>query len=110
MRSQEQWLRIAFAAGFLTDACALVPMLCPPVARLMWGFDHPTGSYSFAMGYGASLMLGWTLLLGWAWLRPLDRSFVALLTLIVIAGLAATEVRAVVPSRCARGGNSSGRP
>ena len=48
------------------------------------------------MGYGASLMLGWTLLLGWAWLRPLDRSFVALLTLIVIAGLAATEVRAVV--------------
>jgi len=58
----------------------------------MWGFEHPSGSYVFAMGYGASLMLGWTLLLLWAYQRPLERRAVALLTLVVIAGLVATEV------------------
>jgi len=89
-------LRIAFAAGALTDAFALVPMLVPSAARLLWGFENPTGSYVFAMGYGASLMLGWTLLLLWAYARPLERRFVALLTLVVIAGLAATEVVVVL--------------
>ena len=92
MPSQERPLRIAFLAGALTDAFALVPMLSPSMARLLWGFEHPSGTYVFAMGYGASLMLGWTLLLLWAYQRPLERRVVALLTLVVIAGLVATEV------------------
>jgi len=47
------------------------------------------------MGYGASLMLGWTLLLVWAYRRPLERRFVAALTVVVIYGLVLTEVLAV---------------
>lgn len=89
-------LRTAFLAGAVTDAFALVPMLVPPAARLLWGFDDLSGAYRFAMGYGASLMLGWTVLLLWAHRRPLERAFVALLTVIVIYGLIATEVAAVV--------------
>jgi hypothetical protein len=85
-------LRRAFLLGAVTDALALVPMLWPWAARVLWGFEHPTGGYLFAMGYGASLMLGWTLLLLWAYARPLERRFVAVLTLVVIAGLAATEI------------------
>ena len=85
-------LRRVFLLGAVTDALALVPMLWPWAARVLWGFENPTGGYLFAMGYGASLMLGWTLLLLWAYVRPLERRFVAVLTLVVIAGLAATEI------------------
>src|SRR5262245_31634399 len=86
-----RWLRIAFAAGAVTDAWALVPMLIPQFASLAWGFNHPGKPYWFAMGYAGSLMLGWTLLLVWAFARPVERSFVAPLTLVVIAGLVTTE-------------------
>jgi hypothetical protein len=89
---QGRWLRIAFAAGAITDALALIPMLVPPFAGLLWGFENPGGAYFFAMGYGASLMAGWTVLLIWAYQKPVERSFVAPLTLLVIAGLVATEV------------------
>ena len=92
MPSQVRVLRIAFLAGVVTDAFALVPMLSPSMARLLCGFEHPSGSYVFAMGYGASLMLGWTMLLLWAYQRPVERRVVALLTLVVIAGLVTTEI------------------
>ena len=95
MARTERWLKIAFAAGAFTDALALVPMLSPHMARLLWGIDTSAASYLFAMGYGASLMLGWTLLLVWAYQAPVERRAVALLTLVVIAGLASAEVVAV---------------
>lgn len=44
----------------------------------------------------ASLMLGWTALLLSAYQRPLERRFVAALTVLVIYGLVATEIAAVV--------------
>jgi hypothetical protein len=96
MDRQEQLLRAAFLAGAVTDAAALLPMLFPPLAELLWGFHDTSGSYRFAMGYGASLMLGWTFLLVWAYRRPLERQFVAALTVLVIYGLVLTEVLAVM--------------
>ena len=45
------------------------------------GFRDITGSYRFAMGYGAS---GWTGLLLSAYRRPLERRFAAVLTILVI--------------------------
>lgn len=92
---QARLLRSAFLLGALTDALAVVPLLVPSIARLMWGFDGAGGPYRFAMGYGATLMLGWTFLLAWAYRRPLERSFVAALTVFVIYGLVATEIAAV---------------
>jgi hypothetical protein len=94
--AEERLLRAAFLAGAVTDAVALLPMLVPPLAALLWGFDDTSGAYRFAMGYGASLMLGWTVLLLWAARRPVERRFVALLTVIVIYGLLLTEVVAVL--------------
>src|SRR6185295_10300947 len=95
MPDREKLLRVAFIAGAITDALALLPMLVPSLARLLWGFDDLSGAYRFAMGYGASLMLGWTGLLLWAERRPLERAFVAALTVAVIYGLLLTEVVAV---------------
>jgi hypothetical protein len=44
------------------------------------------------MRLGASLMLGWTLLLLWASRRPVERGFVAPLTMVVVCGFVVTEV------------------
>jgi hypothetical protein len=93
---REQLLRAAFLCGAVTDALAVVPMLFPPMATLLWGFDDQSGAYRFAMGYGATLMLGWTGLLLWAYQRPGERAFVAVLTVFVIYGLVLTEIVAVV--------------
>jgi hypothetical protein len=95
MERRARLLRTAFAAGAVTDALALVPMLVPQMARVLWGFDDPAGPYRFAMGYAASLMAGWTALLVWAYRRPIERAVVAALTVFVIYGLVATEVAAV---------------
>ena len=92
MSKQIKWLKIAFLLGIITDALALIPMLYPPMAKLMWGFDQFNSNYFFAMGYGASLMTGWTLLLIWAYKKPVERKFLALLTVVVIIGLIITEI------------------
>jgi len=89
-------LRTAFLAGAVTDALALIPLLFPPMAQLLWGFEDFSGTYRFTTGYAAALMLGWTALLVWAYRRPLERAAVAALTVIVIYGLVVTEVVAVV--------------
>jgi len=95
MNNQIKWLKIAFLAGIITDALALVPMLYPPMAKLIWGFDKFSDNYFFAMRYGASLMTGWTLVLIWAYKKPLERRFIAVLTIIVIIGLVVTEIFAI---------------
>lgn len=93
---QECLLRTAFLAGAVADAATLLPMLFSPLAGLLWGFHETSEGYRFAMGYGASLMLGWTLLLLWAYRRPIERRFVAALTVLVICGLVLTEVMVVL--------------
>ena len=40
---QVRILQIAFLVGAITDAFALVPMLFPSMARLLWGFEDLTG-------------------------------------------------------------------
>lgn len=54
MADQERLLRAAFLAGAITDALALVPMLIPAMAKVLWGFDAVSGACRFAMGYGAA--------------------------------------------------------
>jgi hypothetical protein len=88
-------LRAAFLAGAVTDALAVVPLLLPPVAQLLWGFEDVGGPYRFVAGYAASLMAAWTGLLMWAHRRPIERAFVAPLTVFIIYGLVATEIAAV---------------
>ena len=94
MLDQERLLRTAFITGAITDAVALVPLLIPEMARVLWGFDDTSGAYRFAMRYAAALMLGWTALLLWAYRRPLERRAVAALTVLVIYGLVFAEIAA----------------
>lgn len=95
LAERDRRLRTAFLAGAVVDALAVVPMLSPRAASLLWGFGDAGGPYRFAMGYGATLMLAWTGLLLWARQQPRERAFVAALTVFVIYGLVITEVAAV---------------
>jgi hypothetical protein len=101
MGRQEKILKAAFLVGAITDALAILPMLIPPLAKLLWGFEDTSGAYRFAFGYGASLMLGWTVLLIWAYQKPLERKAVAALTVLVIYGLVFTEIVAVLTGHIA---------
>jgi hypothetical protein len=98
MASAIRWLRISFWVGAVVDCVAAIQMLHPPLFGLGMGLHafNPGEDYRYAMGMGASLMLGWTALLLWADREPLDRRGVLLLTVVpVIAGLAANELRGV---------------
>ncbi len=55
MPDHERILRAAFLTGAVTDALAIMPMLVPSVAKLLWGFDDVSGAYRFAMGYVPAL-------------------------------------------------------
>ena len=58
---------------------------------------HPGLEWRFAMGMGASLMLGWAALLLWADRKPLERKGVLLITVLpVVLGLALNEIVAVL--------------
>jgi len=95
--SPNRWLRISYRVGAAVDAVAAVQMLRARLFGLGMGISgSPAGEdYRYAMGMGAALMLGWTALLLWADRRPLQRRGVLLLTVVVVAGLAANELVAV---------------
>ena len=93
-----RWLRISYWAGASLDALAALSMLSPEVFAATNGLQnfHPGIEYRYAMGMGASLMLGWTALLLWADRKPLERKGVLLITLLpVVLGLALNEIAAV---------------
>lgn len=91
------WLRIAYWAGIIVDAVAAVQMLCPRLLVRTYGIDvAPTPEFSFAMRYGAPLMIGWTVLLFWADRRPVERKDVLLITAFpVVVGYVAIEGYAI---------------
>jgi hypothetical protein len=94
MPESVRWLRISYWIGAVVDAIAAVQMLCPPLFGFGMGLKgfNPGADYRYAMGMGASLMLGWTALLIWADRRPVERMGVLPLTVVpVIAGIALNE-------------------
>ncbi len=87
MNNRITWLRVSYWAGALTDAIAALRMIFPQLAN---GVE-----YRYAMGLGASVVLGWAFLLIWADRKPVERKGVLLLTLFpVITGIIIAEVYA----------------
>jgi hypothetical protein len=94
-----RWLRISYWAGAILDALAALSMLSPDLFAATNGLKdfHPGLEWRFAMGMGASLMLGWAALLLWADRKPLERKGVLLITVLpVVLGLALNEIVAVL--------------
>jgi hypothetical protein len=84
-------LKLAYLLGGITDLLVFLMMVFPQFATAFWGIEGFTEEYYFAMGMGAPLMLAWTLLLLWAYKKPIERRFVAPLTILVILGIAVTN-------------------
>ena len=78
MKNPEKLLKIAFLLGIITDALAVLPMLVPSIAEIFWGFSIFNEEYIFAMLYGAVFMIASTVLLVWAYIKPIERRFIAL--------------------------------
>ena len=88
MQNKIIWLRISYWVGAIADGLATLRMLFPKIA---YGVE-----YTYALGLGASLMLGWTFLLVWADRKPLERKGVLLLTAFpVVTGILLAEIYAV---------------
>jgi hypothetical protein len=88
MKNKITWLRISYWVGAIADGIATLRMLFPKIA---YGVE-----YRYALGLGASLMLGWTFLLLWADRKPLERKGVLLLTVFpVITGILLAEIYSV---------------
>lgn len=88
MQSAVRWLKASYIAGAVADGMIGVLMLLP--GRM------GESEFRYPMGLGASLMFGWTALLLWAYMRPMERKGVLVLTIFpVISGLMATGIWAV---------------
>ncbi len=91
-------LRISYWTGAIVDGFAALAMIFPGLGKRMFGLMdfNPGPDYTFAMGMGASLMLGWTALLLWADRDPLARKGILLLTVFpVIFGIVIAEIMVV---------------
>jgi hypothetical protein len=98
MRKKILLLRVCYWIGAVADALSAVIMLSPKLGGSMYGIPdfNPGNDYRYAMGIGASLMIGWTFLLIWADRRPVERRGVLLLTVFpVLFGLIISGIYAV---------------
>ena len=98
MDKRIRWLRISYWAGAIIDALATIQMLSPQIFGLTNQLPNfnPGHDFTYAMGMGASLMLGWTALLLWADRKPLERKGILIITVVpVIVGIAIAKVVAV---------------
>ncbi len=95
MDKKVKWLRASYWTGAVIDALAAVQMLSPNIFAVTNKLNdfHPAREYRYAMGMGASLMIGWTVLLLWADRKPLERKGVLGITIIpVIFGMIINEI------------------
>ena len=98
------WLRTSYRVGAVVGAIVGALMLYPSAWGPIYGVAGPElgSGFHYAMGLGASLMLGWVVLLLWAGRRPVERRGVLLITVLVIFGLASAGFYAFTSGLIAR--------
>jgi hypothetical protein len=92
-------LKISIWLGIIADGISVLYMVFPEVSAPLLGMVDfvPTAEFRYAMGLGASLMLGWTILLIWVLQKPMERRGVLIITLVpVILGILISNIYAVV--------------
>jgi hypothetical protein len=98
MRKKILLLRVCYWIGAVADALSAIIMLFPRLGGSTYGIPdfNPGYEYRYAMGLGASLMIGWTFLLIWTDRRPVERRGVLILTVFpVLFGIIITGIYAV---------------
>jgi hypothetical protein len=94
-----RWLRRSYRVGAAVDAVAMLEMLFPErldaLGRFRSGLRPDRPEFRYGMRSAAALMAAWTALLLWADRDPLARKGVLPLTMAVVVGLLANDLRAV---------------
>jgi hypothetical protein len=102
-REAARWLRACYRLGATVDAVATLEMLFPErldsLGRFRSGLRPDRPEFRYGMRSAAALMTAWTALMLWADRDPLARRDVLPLTMAVIVGLMANDVRAVRTGR-----------
>jgi hypothetical protein len=86
----------AFWAGAILDLVAGAQLLFPRLPTADWIPADAAAGPAFGLRTAAVLMLGWTVVLAWGAHDPLARAGLLPITVLVVAGLFALEVHAVV--------------
>jgi hypothetical protein len=75
-------IKLSYALGIFADALWTLAFFLPNVFGLLTNNlnFNPNFETRIIMGMAGSLMLGWTLLLIWAYLKPIERRFILILT------------------------------
>jgi hypothetical protein len=75
-------IKISYVVGIIADGFWTIALFSPKVFSIITNNPNfaPERETRLIMGIAGSLMLGWTLLLIWAFLKPIERRFILLLT------------------------------
>jgi hypothetical protein len=75
-------IKISYVVGIIADGLWTIALFFPKVFSIITNNPNfaPEIEARLIMGIAGSLMLGWTLLLIWAFLKPIERRFILLLT------------------------------
>jgi hypothetical protein len=98
MKRKLIFIKICFYIGAVIDFIAMLPLLFPGLAVIMFGLNPHVFSeeYLYVSRIGASLMAGWTILLVWGSLKPVERKGLLLITVCpVLAGLIVSSILVV---------------
>lgn len=88
-------IRMMYLIGFALDGIVGIMMIMSTFTQPLFIVPYTDNSaqYQFAMGWGASLMLGWTILLLWGSFKPIERRDIFLITAMpVVSGLIMTDL------------------
>jgi len=82
MKTDLLTIRISYIVGIIADGLWTIALFFPKVFSIVTNNPNfaPELETRLIMGIAGSLMLGWTLLLIWAFLKPIERRFILLLT------------------------------
>ena len=93
MKKSIRWLRISFWVGIIVDGIFTIVWINPEMVGILGSDSGIDIATRIALGWGASLLLGWTLLLFWGVRKPMERKGVLLLTCFpVISGIWLTSL------------------
>ena len=89
MINKKVFISGAYWLGIIADAFAAVLLFFPDISGLIFGVKSfsITQEYLYASRMAGALMLGWTVLLFWAWLDPIKRIGVLLITIVPVVML-----------------------
>lgn len=99
MKKTKYIINVAYWIGIIADGFVALLLFFPAINAAILGVKsfEITPEYIYISRMAGSLMFGWTILLFWAWLKPINRISVLLITIFpVVLLLAMNNINAYI--------------